>query len=304
MRIIFMGSPNFSVPAFENLLTSSHDIVAVYTQPPRPAGRGKKERKTPIHTLAQSANLTVRTPARLRGDALLELQNTPCDIIIVVAYGLLLPKAILSHAPCLNIHPSALPRWRGAAPLQHTILAGDTSTEVCIMQLDEGMDTGPIYLRAPYNININETASDLHNRMAKAGAKHLAEVLNQWPNIKPVPQIEKGVTIAHKITAAMRPVNWTKSAQDIHNHIRGMAPFPGATTQHNNVTLKILQSEICKKEGKHTAGKILSLKKSHIEVGCGIGSVKLLQLQRPGKKAMAACDFLKGYSLTTNDIFV
>lgn len=299
MRLIFMGSPDFAIPSLQALLESEHDIVCVYTQPPRPAGRGQKMRNTPIHDLAQKHGLEVRTPKRLRNQALEELQATECDAIAVVAYGLLLPKGVLQHAPCLNVHPSALPRWRGPAPLQHTVLNGDPTTEVCIMQLDEGMDTGPVYRRESFAVGADETVGELHDRLSKEGGRMLRHVLDDFAHQTAQKQPEEGVCIAPKITPDMRPIDWAKPAQDVHNHIRGMSPFPSATSHHGETPLKILKSHLTQGSGK--PGTILKAGKNDIVVACGEGAVCLTKLQRPGKQAMDAQAFLQGYPLHIGD---
>lgn len=301
MRLIFMGSPDFACPTLKALIQSEHSIEAIYCQPPKPAGRGQKLRNTPVHELAVQHDLTVRHPQRLKGAALTELLATPCDAIVVVAYGLLLPKAVLKHVPCLNIHPSALPRWRGAAPLQHTILNGDKTSEICIMQLDEGMDTGPVYLRHPLTIGENETVGELHDRTSADGAKLMLEVLANLAERTPVPQTEDSACLAPKITPDMRPIDWTQSAQNVHNHIRGMSPFPAATGTIHDTPLKFFESRVSTETG--TAGDILHADKTGITIACGKGAVTISSLQRPSKKRVAAQDFLQGFPLKKGDTF-
>ena len=300
MRIIFMGSPDFAIPTLEALLESVHDVVCVYTQPPRSAGRGKKLRPTQVHVMAEEAGVEVRYPARLKNEALDELFATDCDVIVVVAYGLLLPLAILNYKICLNIHPSSLPRWRGPAPLQHTVMAGDKTTEICVMQLDEGMYTGPVDKRLAVEVGENETVGHLYDRAAMLGADVLMDVLDELGMLKPVIQSEEGVIIAPKITSDMRPVDWGKSAQEVHNHIRGMSSFPSATCKHGDEVLKLLESRIVGGNGK--VGEVISVTKEGITVACGEGAVSLKALQRAGKKAMGVEDFIKGYSILVGEI--
>lgn len=299
MKLIFMGSPAFALPALEALIASNHEIICAYTQPPRPAGRGKKLTPTAVHTRAEAAGIEVRHPARLKDEALNELLATPCDAIVVVAYGLLLPQAVLNHAPCINIHPSALPRWRGPAPLQHTLLAGDETSEVCIMQLELGMDTGPVYSRTPLPFTENTTLGELHDTAANIGATALLNVLKNWPQT-PTPQPLAGVTLAPKITKEMRAIDWRKPTIDIHNHIRGMSPFPAATATYNGETWKILRSQIVPGSGQ--PGEILSANGTLI-IACGTGAVRILELQRPGKQAQTVDEFLKGVPLTAGACF-
>ena len=300
MKLIFMGSPHFAIPALQKLIDSNHDIECVYTQPPRPAGRGKKHTPTAVQQLADEHWLEVRSPERLKGDALEQLLATPCDAIVVVAYGLLLPQEVLDHAPCINIHPSALPRWRGPAPLQHTLLNGDETTDVCIMKLDIGMDTGPVYLRQEYAVGVNETLGELHDRLADEGATLLLDVLTDFETKIATPQAEEGVTIAPKITKEMAAIDWKKPAADVHNHIRGMSPFPGACTQHGDMHLKILRSELADQKG--IPGEVLAYDKDGLIVACDDAAVRILNLQRAGKKPMDIQDFVPGYEMKIGDI--
>lgn len=301
MKLIFMGTPAFALPSLQALIESSHEVVGVYTQPPRPAGRGKKLSPSPVQTLAEAHHIPVHTPTRLKDDALATLLATPCDAIVVVAYGLLLPPALVNRqdVPCLNVHPSALPRWRGAAPIQHTLLAGNKVTEVCIMQLDTGMDTGPVYQREQFMVQRDDTYGNLHDKLARYGALMLLDVLDHFASAVATPQPAEGATLAPKITPEMRPVNWNNPAGQVHDHIRALAPTPGATCQHGEHTLKILHSAFCFDEGP--AGEIIKIEQDGIVVGCGEKSVKLLTLQRAGKQALPAADFVKGYPLTIGD---
>lgn len=299
-----MGSPDFACPTLQKLMDSDHEIVCAYAQPPRPAGRGQKLRPTAVHALAEANNIPVRTPLKLRDDALKELCATPCDAIVVVAYGLLLPQAVLDHAPCLNLHPSALPRWRGAAPLQHTLLHGDDTTEICIMQLDAGMDTGPVYLRESMDVPTEMTLQEIHDITATRGADMMLDVLNTLHERTPEPQEERGMTLAHKITPDMRPIDWNQTATVIHNHIRGLSPFPGATTQCNGETWKILGSALSNGTHNQESGHILKSENGELFIACGEKTVlALTHLQRPSKKAMDVKDFLAGFEFEEKSCF-
>lgn len=299
-RIVFMGTPHFACPALATLIQSPHEVVGVFSQPPRPAGRGKKVQKSPVHLLAESHDISVYTPEKLKGDAIEALQQIAPDIICVAAYGLLLPQKVLDIAPCLNIHPSALPRWRGAAPIQHTVLAGDATTDVCIMQMEKGLDTGPVYLRETFEVGENETSGELHDRLAAEGARLLLNTINHWPNVTATTQGESGIVYAHKITPDMRAINWRNPAQEVHNHIRGLTPWPGATASHNNMVLKLLNSRISKGTGQ--PGEVLNADANGVAIACGDGAVTIHTLQRPGKRAVTSNEFLQGYTLKAGDI--
>lgn len=304
MNIIFMGSPDFACPTLEKLINSEHTIQAVYAQPPRPAGRGQKERKTPVHILSEQHNLTVRTPERLKGEALEELLATPADVIVVVAYGLLLPKAVLDHAICLNLHPSALPRWRGAAPLQHTLLNGDDRTDICIMKLDEGMDTGPVYMRQELCVPKDMTCGTLHDVTACEGGDMMLHAVNNLTQMDAIPQEDTGSTLAHKITPEMRKIDWSLTATKIHNKIRAFSPFPTATTLYGKEVWKFIES--IPDEQTHTlpAGNIIEASSSGIVVACGDGTaLRILRLQRPSKKPLPVANFMQGFTFKSGDSF-
>jgi len=297
MRLAFMGSPDFAVPALDALVEAGHDIVAVYAQPPRPAGRGKKERLTAVHVRAETLGIEVRTPKSLRDpeeqDSFAALN---LDAAIVAAYGLILPKPILD-APkygCLNIHPSALPRWRGAAPIQRSIMAGDTETAVCIMQMEEGLDTGPVLMREEKTIKPSETAADLHDRLAADGARLTVQTLAQLDMLTAVPQSEDGVTYAKKIEKAEARIDWTRIAADLRAHIHGLSPFPGAWCEVNGERIKIHAVSVEDKNG--APGTTLD---DTGLVACGSGALRLLRVQRAGKPAMDIDTMLRGYPLPT-----
>ncbi|CUJ82848.1 Methionyl-tRNA formyltransferase [Shimia thalassica] len=296
MKVVFMGTPDFSVPVLDALIKAGHEIVAVYCQPPRPAGRGKKERPTPVHARALELGLEVRHPVSLKSvgeqDAMRALG---ADVGVVVAYGLILPQAILD-APqkgCLNIHASLLPRWRGAAPIHRAIMAGDAESGVCIMQMDAGLDTGPVLLEEKTPILAQDTTADLHDRLAGIGADAIVNALGQLDDLAPVPQPELGVTYAHKIDKSEAKVDWTAPATEVDRKIRGLSPFPGAWCEVDGQRVKLLASRLA--EGQGTAGEILD---DALTVACGDGAVQLLRLQRAGKGAQDADVFLRGFPVS------
>lgn len=292
MRIVFMGTPDFSVAALHALQSEGHEIACVYSQPPRPAGRGKKDRPSPVQAHAEQLGLPVRHPVSLRdADAQAEFAALRADIAVVVAYGLILPQAILD-APahgCLNIHASLLPRWRGAAPIHRAIMAGDTDTGVCIMQMEAGLDTGPVLSRAATPIGVDETTDQLHDRLAKIGAELIVGTLAKLPSLTPKPQPEDGVTYAHKIDKAEAAIDWTRSADEVDRQIRGLSPFPGAWFEAEGVRIKVLGSQLA--NGNGAPGEVLD---DTLTVACGTGAVQLMRLQRAGKGAQDADVFLRG----------
>ncbi|MDA7966017.1 methionyl-tRNA formyltransferase [Ruegeria sp.] len=293
MRIIFMGTPDFSVPVLDALVEAGHDIAAVYCQPPRPAGRGKKDRPTPVHTRAEALGLEVRHPVSLKSaDEQAAFAELNADVAVVVAYGLILPQVILD-APaqgCLNIHASLLPRWRGAAPIHRAIMSGDAETGICIMQMEAGLDTGPVLLRQATDIGPQETAAQLHDRLSGMGAALIVEALNQLPELVPEPQPETGVTYATKIDKSEARVDWTRPAVEIDRQIRGLSPFPGAWTEIGGERVKLLASRLA--EGQGDAGEVLN---DTLRVACGAGAIDLLRLQRAGKGAQDVDVFLRGW---------
>lgn len=296
MRLIFMGTPDFSAPILQALVDAGHDIAAVYSQPPRPSGRGQKLRPSPVQALAESLNLDVRHPTSLKSDdALAEFQSFKADIAIVVAYGLILPQAILD-APthgCLNIHASLLPRWRGAAPIHRAIMAGDTQTGVCIMQMEAGLDTGPVLLRQTTQISATETTQDLHDRLSDMGADAICLTLEAFQTLTPEPQSDVGVTYAEKIDKAEAQINWTDTAITIDRQIRGLSPFPGAWTTLGGDRLKMLGSALATATG--TPGEILD----NFTIACGTNAVKITRAQRAGKPAQTADAFVQALPVGT-----
>jgi methionyl-tRNA formyltransferase len=286
-----MGTPEFSVPALDALVEAGHEIAAVYTQPPRPAGRGQKDRPSPVHLRAEALGLPVRHPKTLRTpEAQADFAALHADIAVVVAYGLILPKHVLD-APrhgCLNIHASLLPRWRGAAPIHRAVLAGDAETGVCIMRMEEGLDTGPVLLRAATPIGPTDTTGDLHDRLAALGATLIVDALARLEALVPEPQPEEGVTYAAKIDKAEAAIDWRKSATEVDRQIRGMSPFPGAWTTHEGRRLKLLRSRLA--DGRGAPGEVLH----GLTIACGTGATDILEVQAEGRARQDAASFLRG----------
>jgi len=294
MRIVFMGTPEFSVPVLDALVGAGHDVACVYCQPPRRAGRGKKERPTPVHARALELGLPVRHPVSLKTpDAQEEFAALGADLSVVVAYGLILPQAVLD-APakgCLNIHASLLPRWRGAAPIHRAIMAGDAETGVCIMQMEAGLDTGPVLLRRAIPILPTTTTGALHDELSALGAGLIVEALEQLDHLTPEPQPDDGVTYASKIDKAEARIDWTRPAVEVDRLIRGLSPFPGAWCDSDGTRIKLLQSSVA--AGTGAPGTVLQ----GFTVACGEGAVQIAQAQRPGGQPMAEQDFLRGFAL-------
>ena len=292
MRVIFMGTPDFSVAALDALVAAGHEVACVYTQPPRPAGRGKKERPSPVQIRAEAHGLEVRCPVSLKSpEALAAFGALQADIAVVVAYGLILPQAILD-APargCLNIHASLLPRWRGAAPIHRAIMAGDVETGVCIMQMEAGLDTGPVLLQRTVEIEAAETTAHLHERLAGLGAEAIVAALGGLDGLVPMEQPVEGVTYAHKIDKAEARIDWAQPAAEVDRLIRGLSPFPGAWFEHEGVRVKALGSRVV--DGNGVPGQVLE---GTLCIACGAGAVQLTRLQRAGKAAQDAQVFQSG----------
>lgn len=292
MRLVFMGTPDFAVETLKALTEAGHAIACVYSQPPRPAGRGLVERPSPVHAFAASRGLEVRTPVSLKppGEQA-RFARLEADAAIVVAYGLLLPQAILD-APrlgCFNVHASLLPRWRGAAPIQRAIMAGDAETGITIMRMEQGLDTGPICKAAKLPITPETTAQSLHDDLARLGARLMAEVLAEG-TFRCVPQPTDGISYARKIGKAEARIDFTRPAEEVRNHIHGLSPFPGAWFEAMGARIKALQCAAVAGEGE--PGTLLD---ERLAIACGRGAVRLLKLQREGKGAMEAEEFLRGF---------
>ncbi|EBA10542.1 methionyl-tRNA formyltransferase [Sagittula stellata] len=301
MRLVFMGTPEFSVPVLDALVEAGHDVVGVYCQPPRPAGRGKKDRPTPVHARAVELGLPVRHPVSLKSaEAQEAFAELGAEVAVVVAYGLILPQAVLD-APergCLNIHASLLPRWRGAAPIHRAILAGDADTGVCIMQMEAGLDTGPVLLRKATPIASGETAGQLHDRLSLIGSALIVEALDRLPELVPVPQPEEGVTYASKIDKAEAAIDWSGDAASIVRQINGLSPFPGAWTTLNGDRVKLLAA--LPAPGQAPAGTTLD---DRFTVACGTGALRVTEAQRAGRSAQDAETFLRGLPLPKGTAF-
>jgi len=292
MRVVFMGTPAFSVPVLQ-AVAAEHEVICVYCQPPRPAGRGKAERKSRVQVAAEALGLEVRHPVSLKGaEEQVAFAALRADVAVVVAYGLILPQAALD-APafgCLNIHASLLPRWRGAAPIHRAIMAGDAQTGVCIMQMEAGLDTGPVLLRRAVEIGAEETTAGLHDRLSALGAEAIAEALASLP-LAAVPQEAEGVSYAAKIDKAEGRVDFAKPAVEVDRLIRGLSPFPGAFVEVAGERVKLLRSRVV--DGAGVPGQVLG----GFVVACGDGAVEVLEAQREGKRPMPAEVVLQGLRL-------
>ncbi|MBB4348841.1 MULTISPECIES: methionyl-tRNA formyltransferase [Rhizobiaceae] len=302
LRIIFMGTPDFSVPTLQNLKQAGHEIVAVYTQPPRPAGRrGLDLTKSPVHQAAELLGIPVLTPLNFKAEEDRQtFRDFDADVAVVVAYGLLLPVAILEGTKlgCYNGHASLLPRWRGAAPIQRAIMAGDEKTGMIVMKMEKGLDTGPMALTREVEITQAMTAGELHDKLMLVGARAMVEAMEKLEadDLPLTPQPEEGVLYAAKIDKAETRIDFSKPARDVHNHIRGLSPFPGAWFEAEingkPERIKVLSSAIG--EGSGAAGELLD---DTLIVACGEGAVKLTRLQKAGGKPLDAADFLRGTHL-------
>jgi methionyl-tRNA formyltransferase len=299
LRLAFMGSPPFALPTLEALISAGHDIACVYSQPPRPAGRGKQERQTPVHAFAAARGLEVRTPKSLkRAEEQAAFAALKLDAAIVVAYGLILPQAILD-APrlgCFNLHGSLLPRWRGAAPIQRAIMAGDRVSGVQVMRMEAGLDTGPILASAETQIDADDTTASLHDRLAALGAPLMVGALAQLERGQAVetPQAEEGVTYAHKITPAETRIDWARPAREVDAMIRGLSPAPGAWFEFGGARVKALDARLGLGEG--APGEALD---DALLIACGEGAVRLTIVQREGRAPMPGADFLRGQPVPT-----
>ncbi len=292
MRVVFMGTPDFAVPVLD-ALHAAHEILAVYCQPPRPAGRGKADRKSQVQTRAEQLGLLVQHPSSLRSE---DVQQTLAallpDVVVVVAYGLILPQAVLDtpRFGCLNVHASLLPRWRGAAPIHRAIMAGDAKTGVCIMQMAVGLDTGPVLMRQTIAIGDQETTAELHDRLSQLGAEMIGQTLDSLP-LPAAQQAVDGVTYAAKINKAEARVDFHRPAVEVDRLIRGLSPFPGAWIEIAGERVKLLRSRVARASG--APGQVLS----GFTISCGDFAVEILEAQREGKRPMAASEVLKGLKL-------
>ncbi|MDX1900460.1 MAG: methionyl-tRNA formyltransferase [Gammaproteobacteria bacterium] len=296
MKILFAGTPDFAVESLKALMQTEHDIVGVYTQPDRPAGRGRKLTASPVKQFAQTKNLFIHQPTTLRdANEQQKIRELNVDAMIVVAYGLILPAAVLS-APrlgCFNVHASLLPRWRGAAPIQHAILAGDTETGVTIMQMEQGLDTGPMLARVACDMTQQETGGSLHDKLAVLGATLLVETLQHLPEHPPEKQNNALATYAHKITREDARIDWQASATDIDRKIRAFNPWPVAFTPWQNEQLRIWRAEVISLDAvPQVPGTILKATKEGIDIVTGQGILRVLELQLPGGRVLSSGDIL------------
>ncbi|MCJ8520436.1 methionyl-tRNA formyltransferase [Pseudorhizobium tarimense] len=302
LRIIFMGTPEFSVPTLRALKEAGHEIVAVYSQPPRPGGRrGLDLQKSPVHQAAELLGIPVFIPLNFKDEADREqFRLLNADVAVVVAYGLLLPEAILNgtRLGCYNGHASLLPRWRGAAPIQRAIMAGDKKTGMMIMKMEKGLDTGPIAVAREVAIGENTTAGELHDQLMLVGGRAMVEAMEKLEarDLPLTPQPEEGVLYASKIDKSETRIDFARAASDVHNHIRGLSPFPGAWFEveinGRSERVKVLTSELAEAEGE--AGTVLD---DSLTIACGSASVRLVRLQKAGGKPLASADFLRGTPL-------
>lgn len=302
LKLVFMGTPEFSVPCLDALVGQGHQVAAVYSQPPRPAGRGMADRKSPVHERAEALGIPVLTPKTLKStEALAEFSAHGADAAVVVAYGLLLPRAILD-APrhgCFNVHASALPRWRGAAPIHRAIMAGDSETAVMVMKMEEGLDTGPICAMTRVPIGPLVTTGELHDILAAEGAKLICDAMVELEagRLPAVPQPTAGIVYAAKIDKKEARIDFSRPAGEVHNHIRGLSPFPGAwfeTLGPEGILerIKVLRSEPAAGDGP--AGRVLD---DALTIACAAGAVRLVEVQRAGRKPMPTAEFLRGFPM-------
>ena len=293
MRIVFMGSPQFAVPSLDALVEAGHEIACVYTQPPRPAGRGKGQQKTPVHRRADELGIEVRCPRTLKdADEQARFAALDADLAAVAAYGLILPKAILEgpRGGCVNVHASLLPRWRGAAPIQRAILAGDEVTGVTIMLMEEGLDTGPMLLMRETEID-RKTAGQLTDELARLGAAALIEWLDK--PVPPVSQPDDGVTYAQKVEKTEARINWSRPAQEIERQVRAFAPSPGAWFEVRGERIKLLEVAV----GSDVSGNPGEILDDCLTVACGEGNIRPLKVQRAGRGVMTPGELLRGFSI-------
>ena len=302
MRLIFMGTPMFALPTLEALIGSKHEVIAVYSQPPRPAGRGHKLTASPVHQVAEKHSIPVFNPTSLKSpEVQAEFRALKADAAIVAAYGLLLPKAILegTRLGCINVHPSLLPRWRGAAPIPRTIMAGDTQTGVCIMQMDEGLDTGDVLLCEEYEIPEHMNAGELHDELANIAAPMILLALDELNgcSIHPQKQSADGITYAKKIEKGDFKIDWNRPASEIQNQIRGLAPKPGAYFMYNGEAIKVLDASLYNSDKHFEAFAAGAVMDNQLTVRCGKGAIGVLMVQRPSKPPMPALEMLKGFPI-------
>ena len=304
MRVAFAGTPEFAAVALRALIDAGFEVPLVLTQPDRPAGRGQKRVASPVKQVALAHGIPVHQPERLKDPATHEpLIEVKPDVLVVAAYGLILPQAVLDipKQGCLNIHASLLPRWRGAAPIQRCLEAGDAETGVTIMQMEAGLDTGPMLLAYAIKVSAGETAASLHDKLALLGGRLIVTALNEIAALQPVPQPAEGVTYAAKIDKAEAAIDWRQPAAEIERRIRAFDPFPGCTAQLGDSIIKIWRA--LPADGTGQPGEVLAVAPAGITVACGAGALQLVELQKPGGRRLASADFLHGFTLTPGQRF-
>ncbi|UCV22987.1 methionyl-tRNA formyltransferase [Ferribacterium limneticum] len=303
MKLIFAGTPEFAAQALRAIVAAGHDVALVLTQPDRPAGRGMSLQPSAVKKVALDSGIEVFQPLSLRdAEAQARIAALGAEVMVVAAYGLILPQVVLDmpRLGCINIHGSLLPRWRGAAPIQRALLAGDAETGVCIMQMEAGLDTGPVLLRGAFPIEATDTTATLHDRLAELGAKLAVEALGKLP-LPAEPQPAEGVTYAHKIEKAEALIDWSKSAAELDRHIRAFNPFPGAQALFGGQTVKLWQAKPVAGDGK--IGTILAVDRSSVVIACGEGALAVTELQKAGGKRLPVQQFLAGHPLKVGDCF-
>ncbi|NTV68587.1 MAG: methionyl-tRNA formyltransferase [Azonexaceae bacterium] len=303
MKLIFAGTPEFAAQALRAIVAAGHDVALVLTQPDRPAGRGMSLQPSAVKKVALEHGIEVFQPLTLRDtEAQAKIAAIGAEVMVVAAYGLILPQVVLDmpRFGCINIHGSLLPRWRGAAPIQRALLAGDAETGVCIMQMEAGLDTGPVLLRGAFPIEAGDTTASLHDRLAELGAQLVVEALGKLP-LPVEPQPADGVTYAHKIEKAEALIDWSKSAAELDRHIRAFNPFPGAQAVFGGQTVKLWQAAPVAGEGE--IGTILSVDRNSVVVACGAGALAVSELQKAGGKRLPVQQFLAGHPLKAGDRF-
>ncbi len=303
MRLIFAGTPEFAAQALHAIIAAGHEVPLVLTQPDRPAGRGMSLQPSPVKNLAQEHGIEVFQPLTLKdAEAQAKIAAIGAEVMVVAAYGLILPQVVLDmpRLGCINIHASLLPRWRGAAPIQRALLAGDAETGVCIMQMEAGLDTGPVLLRGAFPIAPSETTATLHDRLAALGADLAVEALGKLP-LPAMPQPTEGVTYAHKIEKAEALIDWSKNAAELDRHIRAFNPFPGAQALFRGQTVKLWQAVPVPEQGE--IGQVLRVDRQAVVVACGAGALAISELQKAGGKRLSVQQFLAGHPLQAGDRF-
>jgi methionyl-tRNA formyltransferase len=304
MKLIFAGTPEFAASALRALVAAGHEIALVLSQPDRPTGRGLALHASPVKALAQTCGIEVFQPATLRDAAAQErLRAVGADAMIVAAYGLILPQAVLDlpRYGCINIHASLLPRWRGAAPIQRALLAGDTETGVCVMQMDTGLDTGAVASSASIAIDARETAASLHDKLAELGARLIVDALAHWP-LSPRAQATTGVTYADKIAKSEAPLDWRLPARQLDRQIRAFDPFPGASARIEGAAIKVWRAEVIDGNGA-APGRVVAVDKTAIVVACAEGALRLTELQKAGGRRLPAAQFLAGHAIAQGSFF-